>query len=86
MPLLCASSDRGQERAGHFAFAAELSALGWFASTLSGYPGLQLVGLIAATAGGFSAMPVLWTHRAAQGESGRRQHRSAQRARVLSLG
>jgi len=61
MALLSGSSDRRQERAYHFAFAATLSALGWFASTLSGNPTLQLIGLIAATAGGFSAMPILWT-------------------------
>lgn len=61
MPLLCASSDRRQERAGHFAFTAILAALGWFASTLTGYPALQLIGLVAATAGGFTAMPLLWT-------------------------
>ncbi|MEE4372213.1 MFS transporter [Pseudomonas alliivorans] len=61
MPLLCASSDRRQERAGHFAFAAALSALGWLASTQTGDPELQLIGLIAATAGGFSAMALLWT-------------------------
>lgn len=61
MPLLSGSSDRRQERAYHFAFAASLSAFGWFATTQTGNPSLQLIGLVAATAGGFSAMPILWT-------------------------
>ncbi|MGJ7473651.1 MFS transporter [Pseudomonas fulva] len=61
MTVLSASSDRRQERGLHFAFAAITSALGWYATTAIGNPALQLIGLIAATAGGFSAMPILWT-------------------------
>lgn len=61
MPLLSASSDRRQERARHFAIAACIAAAGWFATTLAGSPFAQLAGLVAATAAGFSSMPILWT-------------------------
>ncbi|WP_176696067.1 MFS transporter [Phenylobacterium immobile] len=61
MPFLSASSDRRQERGWHFVGAAGAAALGWFATTLTGAPAFQILGLIAATAGGYAAMPILWT-------------------------
>lgn len=61
MPLLSISSDKRQERAGHYVVASTVAAFGWCGTTLTGSPSLQVLGLVAATAAGFSAMPVLWT-------------------------
>ena len=60
MPLWSAHSDRRKERAWHIVAPMLLAAVGWmFVASLS-LPDLRMVGLVFCSAGGFTAMSVLW--------------------------
>lgn len=61
MPLWSAHSDRRKERAWHIAVPMLLAALGWIFVASFKLPDLRMLGLIFCSAGGFTAMTVLWT-------------------------
>ncbi len=61
MPLWSAHSDRKKERAWHIVAPMVLAALGWIFVASFKLPDLRMLGLIFCSAGGFTAMSVLWT-------------------------
>ncbi|MFO0900482.1 MAG: MFS transporter [Pirellulales bacterium] len=61
MSLFGISSDRRNERRGHFAAAALLAAAGWSLAALNPSPAVALLGLCAAQTGMMSMLPVFWT-------------------------
>jgi ACS family 4-hydroxyphenylacetate permease-like MFS transporter len=61
MPLWSAHSDRKNERAWHIAAPMALAALGWIFVASFKLPDLRMLGLVFCSAGGFTAMSVLWT-------------------------
>jgi ACS family 4-hydroxyphenylacetate permease-like MFS transporter len=61
MPLWSAHSDRKKERAWHIVAPMALAALGWICVASFALPDLRMLGLIFCSAGGFTAMSVLWT-------------------------
>jgi ACS family 4-hydroxyphenylacetate permease-like MFS transporter len=60
MPLWSADSDRRKERAWHIAAPMFLAAVGWIFVASFSLPDLRMVGLVFCSAGGFTAMSVLW--------------------------
>jgi ACS family 4-hydroxyphenylacetate permease-like MFS transporter len=60
MPLWSAHSDRRKERAWHIAAPMFLAAVGWIFVASFSLPDLRMVGLVFCSAGGFTAMSVLW--------------------------
>jgi ACS family 4-hydroxyphenylacetate permease-like MFS transporter len=61
MPLWSAHSDRKTERKWHIVIPMALAALGWIFVAAFKLPDLRMLGLIFCSAGGFTAMAVLWT-------------------------
>ncbi len=61
MPLWSAHSDRHKERAWHIVTPMLLAALGWIFVAAFKLPDLRMLGLVFCSAGGFTAMTVLWT-------------------------
>jgi ACS family 4-hydroxyphenylacetate permease-like MFS transporter len=61
MPFWSAHSDRTRERAWHIIAPLLLASLGWIFVALFRLPDLRMLGLIFCSAGGFTAMSVLWT-------------------------
>jgi MFS transporter, ACS family, 4-hydroxyphenylacetate permease len=61
MPLWSAHSDRKKERAWHIVAPMALAALGWIFVASFKLPDLRMLGLVFCSAGGFTAMSVLWT-------------------------
>jgi ACS family 4-hydroxyphenylacetate permease-like MFS transporter len=61
MPLWSAHSDRRKERVWHVAIPLALAALGWIFVASFRLPDLRMLGLVFCSAGGFTAMSVLWT-------------------------
>ena len=60
MPLWSAHSDRGKERAWHIVVPMLLAAVGWICVASFSLPDLRMLGLVFCSAGGFTAMSVLW--------------------------
>jgi ACS family 4-hydroxyphenylacetate permease-like MFS transporter len=60
MPLWSAHSDRRKERAWHIVAPMLLAAVGWIFVASFSLPDLRMLGLIFCSAGGFTAMSVLW--------------------------
>jgi MFS transporter, ACS family, 4-hydroxyphenylacetate permease len=60
MPLWSAHSDRTKERAWHIVAPMALAALGWIFVASFSLPDLRMLGLVFCSAGGFTAMSVLW--------------------------
>jgi len=61
MPLWSAHSDRTKERAWHIVMPMALAAVGWIFVASFTLPDLRMLGLVFCSAGGFTAMSVLWT-------------------------
>jgi ACS family 4-hydroxyphenylacetate permease-like MFS transporter len=61
MPLWSVHSDRKKERAWHIVAPLALAATGWIFVASFALPDLRMLGLIFCSAGGFTAMSVLWT-------------------------
>jgi MFS transporter, ACS family, 4-hydroxyphenylacetate permease len=61
LPLWSAHSDRHKERTWHIITPMLLAALGWIFVAAFKLPDLRMLGLIFCSAGGFTAMTVLWT-------------------------
>lgn len=60
MPLWSAHSDRRKERAWHIVAPMALAALGWIFVAAFALPDFRMLGLVFCSAGGFTAMSVLW--------------------------
>jgi ACS family 4-hydroxyphenylacetate permease-like MFS transporter len=60
MPLWSTHSDRRKERAWHIVAPMLLAAVGWMFVASFSLPDLRMVGLVFCSAGGFTAMSVLW--------------------------
>jgi ACS family 4-hydroxyphenylacetate permease-like MFS transporter len=60
MPLWSAHSDRRKERAWHIVAPMFLAAVGWIFVASFSLPDLRMLGLVFCSAGGFTAMSVLW--------------------------
>jgi MFS transporter, ACS family, 4-hydroxyphenylacetate permease len=60
MPIWSAHSDRTRERGWHIVAPMLLAALGWVLVASFALPDVRMVGLIFCSAGGFTAMSVLW--------------------------
>lgn len=60
MPLWSAHSDRTRERAWHIVAPMICAALGWSFVASFALPDLRMLGLVLCSAGGFTAMSVLW--------------------------
>lgn len=61
LPLWGYSSDRAQERAWHYVIPAVVAVTGWLTVITLHSAFWQVTGLLLATAGGFAAMPILWS-------------------------
>lgn len=61
MPLWSAHSDKHKERAWHIVIPLALAAVGWIFVAAFHLPDLRMLGLVFCSAGGFTAMSVLWT-------------------------
>jgi MFS transporter, ACS family, 4-hydroxyphenylacetate permease len=61
MPLWSAHSDMRKERAWHIVAPMALAALGWILVASFALPDVRMLGLVFCSAGGFTAMSVLWT-------------------------